>query len=79
MDWSDWLPEGDTVESSVWAVDNPPDNALTLSNPTIDDDGIPNVTLSGGTVGATYRLRNRITTDNGLIDDRSFFVRISER
>jgi hypothetical protein len=35
--------------------------------------------VGGGTVGATYRVTNRITTAGGQINDQSFIVRIIEK
>ena len=83
FDWSEWLqnvPEGesaDTIESSTWAVTGE-DSSLTVGA-TGNDDTTTTVWLSGGTVGLTYVVRNRIVTADGRTDDRSFRMAIRQR
>lgn len=73
-DWSDWLPTGDTIATSTWAVDA----GLTLGAHDHDDTST-RVWLSGGTVGEAYWATNRITTAGGRTDERAIQVRIVDR
>ncbi len=70
-DWSKWLPEGDTIETSTWLV---PDGITSESES--HDDTTATIWLSGGTVGQSYEITNRITTTEGRTDDRTFTVAI---
>jgi len=75
------LPEGDTLDTVEYEVrarrnDPQPINKL--------DEGIINSTqtyveLSGGQEDKVYIVNCKITTGNGLIDRRSFRVRVQER
>jgi hypothetical protein len=73
--WGDWLETPDTIVGSLWLL--APDG-LTQSGSTFTDTDTA-VRLSGGTVGVTYTVTNRVTTAAGLVDDRSFRVWISDR
>ena len=71
MDWgTKWLVS-DYIVSSTWIVES----GLTLvsqSNTTTT----ATVFISGGVIGNTYIITNRITTNLGRIDDRSINIRI---
>lgn len=70
IDWSDWL-DGDTISTSTWA---------TPSGITKDSDSNNTTTttiwLSGGTLGKTYRITNRIVTAAGRTADETFKVKM---
>lgn len=66
FDWTAWLA-GDTISVSAWAP-LPSDLTVTSSSNTTLTTMI---VLSGGTPGRTYRMRNRITTAAGLIEDQT--------
>ncbi|MCC6366857.1 MAG: hypothetical protein IT165_25325 [Bryobacterales bacterium] len=73
VDWTRWL-NGDSIATSDWTV------PVGLTEVTDTHTGTKaTVWLSGGTVGATYTVTNRITTTGGRTDDRSFDVKIAER
>jgi len=74
FDWTQWMPELDTIIGSLWIL--PVD--LTLTGESFDTL-TTTVWISGGIVGQTYTITNRITTTDGRIDDRSFLMRIAER
>ena len=82
FDWTTYLAglsDTETIASSVWAVSGP-DSALTTSGASIvTGSKQTQVRIAGGTVGAVYTLRNRITTSSGVIDDRSLSVKIGEK
>lgn len=71
--WAAWLKD-DTITNSEWDVPE----GITKE----DEDRTASTTLiwlSGGTVGQTYQLRNRITTAAGRTDDRTIAIKIKER
>ena len=77
FDWSAWLPQlptPDIIVGSQWIL--PAD--LTLTGESFDDT-TTTVWISGGLVNQTYTITNRITTNDGRIDDRSFLMRMTER
>lgn len=81
LDWSQWLPSGDTLSTAVWEIQaraNDPDPLIKES------DGIQSGTktyieLSNGQEGKTYTVSAKITTANGLIDRRHFRVKVLAR
>ena len=75
IDWSAWLDAGDTISTSVWAVES---GDVTLATPTINGD-LTQIWASAGTVGTAATVRNRITTAAGRIDDRTLTLVIRER
>lgn len=77
--WTSWLTATETIATSTWAV-SPNDATLTVvssSNSTIDTV----IWLSGGTLGVTYVITNRITTTSATprIDERSFSLKITDQ
>ena len=64
---------GITISSSVFTVD---------SGITKDSDAntttTTTVTLSGGTVGKTYKIANAVTCSNSDVYDKFFLVRVQE-
>ena len=81
LDWTDWLPTGDTISTAVWAIQaraNDPDPLIKES------DGIQSskktyIELSNVQQGKTYTVHAKVTTVNGLIDRRSFRVKVQDR
>ena len=69
VDWSTWLADGETITASVWIV---PTGLTSVgeSNTTI----ATSIFLSGGTIGETYTLTNRITTTAARTEDRSMLI-----
>lgn len=77
VDWSVWLNASgnDTISTSVWIIP---------ANLTKESDLIPTATttriwLSGGIVGVTYELVNRITTLGGRTQDQTIKLKCRER
>lgn len=70
IDWSDWL-DADTITESTWTP---------ATGITVDSDSNTTTTttvwLSGGTLGATYKVVNHITTTAGREDDRTLILRM---
>jgi len=80
FDWAEWLPTGDqlsTVLYSIQARVNDPDPLIKVS------EGIQGtktyIELSDGQVDKSYTVTAKITTVDGLIDRRSFRVKVQNR
>lgn len=71
--WEDWLGN-DTIATSSWVVP---------TGITKDSDTYNSITttiwLSGGAVGTSYRLTNRIVTAGGRTKDKSIVINILEQ
>lgn len=81
MDWSEWLPLGDTitqVEYTLQVRANDP-QPLVKGDNGVQSGNITFVELSGGQVGKIYTVTAHITTDSGLIDSRSFRIKVENR
>lgn len=74
IDWSAWL-DGDTIATSAWEAD---DDGITIDSDT-NTATTATVWLSGGTLGATYRIANHIVTAAGREDDRTITVKAYSR
>jgi hypothetical protein len=80
FDWSDWLPTGDTITASTYVITaraNDPDPLA------IHTQGRTSTTtyveLKEGQEGKVYSVSVQITTANGLIDRRTFRVKVERR
>jgi hypothetical protein len=74
----DWLPrlEADTIETSTWTVPA----GLTHDDDNISDSGAETVVwLSGGTIGETYEILNRIVTVGGRTMDQTVSLTIEAK
>ena len=74
IDWSKWLA-GDQIAESTWSVS---DNALQATEETSTATRTT-VWLSGGAAGQSYTVTNKITTEAGRTDERSFIVLVQPR
>lgn len=79
IDWgADYLAEGELLSASQWSVG--PDEAGGISVVGEDfDASSATAKVGGGIAGRLYRLTNRITTMAGLVDERSFVLRVEQR
>jgi hypothetical protein len=80
LDWSEWLPTGDSLSSSTWQIVsriNDPTPLIKVSN------GIQGtktyIQLDNGQGGKTYTLYVKIITVDGLEDRRFFKVKVADR
>jgi hypothetical protein len=73
IDWSAWLDD-DTIATSTWTASD----GITVADEA-NTTTAATVWLSGGTVGATYPVINRITTAAGRTEDRSLYIRVINR
>lgn len=60
IDWTPDLETEDTIATSTWSAIGP-DSALLLTGPAIQGQ-VTAVRVAGGTLGAQYKITNRITT-----------------
>jgi hypothetical protein len=72
--WTKWLNTGDYIVSSVWEADSV---TLVVSQEQ-HDATTTSCYMSGGTSGKQHKLTNRITTNDGLVDERYILVYIGE-
>ncbi len=73
VDWSEWLPDGDTISTSVWVVDgvtNVSDSNTTTTTA---------IEISGGITGDVHTITNTITTLAGSITARTLYVKIQDQ
>lgn len=79
IDWTPRLVDGDTIASQEWIKESGDDD-LTMSNESIVSGSTKTIVwLAGGTIGSTYVLTNRVTTDDGRIMDASVKIKIKEK
>jgi hypothetical protein len=82
MDWSEWLPTGDTVSAVSYSLQvraNDPAPLVKESQGVTQAGLVTYVELSGGQVGKTYTVTAEITTVDGLVDRRAFRVKCENR
>jgi len=77
VDWTAWLPSGDTITASTFTVNSDADNAVVVDDQ-LNDAHTTTVWLSGGVAGQKYTVTNHITTAAGRQDDRSLTITIKE-
>lgn len=70
LDWTDWLGT-DTIVTSTWTV--PDGMSKSASGNTTQ---VTSVWLSGGVLGRSYTISNRITTAGGRTDSRSIEIKV---
>lgn len=74
FNWVEWLGT-DTIASSVFTVEP---NTITIQT-TTNTTTTATVWLNGGVVGTLYKIKNRITTVSGRVDERTVGLKIKER
>lgn len=86
FDWDRWLATGAQISTSTWIIatgdDETDDGDLTADNTSIITGGRQTqARLIGGTTGRTYKVTNRIVTDESpaQTEDMSLFIRIREQ
>ena len=81
MDWSEWLPAGDTITAVSYSLQVRSNDPVPLikEGEGIQSGTITYVELSGGQAGKIYAITAAITTANGLQDRRAFRVKVEDR
>lgn len=74
IDWSAWLPVGDTISATAWTAAT----GITIASNVFTTTSAT-VWLSGGTSSVRYNLTCHITTAAGRQDERSILVFVVER
>jgi hypothetical protein len=78
VDWSLWLPEGDTIANSSWVSANP--TLLIVDSSSFTDTGTT-VWLSlgaGAVAGTRYEVTNHIVTAGGREEDRTLSIKVKQ-
>lgn len=80
IDWTDWMPQSDTISTSTWTLETISGDAAPLVNHSTSINTYKTtVTISGGTAGKIYKVTNTITLGSGLIDKRYFRLKVVAR
>lgn len=80
FDWSQWLPQGDSIATSLYTVQARANDPDPLEIETQGTQGTKTfVELSNGQEGKVYTVTCKVTTANGLIDRRNFRVKVLAR
>lgn len=79
-----WLGEDEVIIESEWEITSVTEETPTLvvstSGTVIAIDGKSTlIWLEGGTVGFNYNLLNRITTNEGRVEERTGIISIAEK
>ena len=76
FDWSDWLQTGETIVTSTWIN---PDAITVVTSANLAESTV--IWVSAGTAGKSYRLTNRIVTNNSpaRTDDRTLLIEVQDR
>lgn len=70
-DWTtDWLVEGDTINSRQWTI--------SPTGPTLTNDTSDVVFVEGCEFGKVYHLTEHVVTDSGLEDERTIVIRCGD-
>lgn len=81
FDWSDWLPDGDSIDEAVYTVNariNDPEPLVKVSSG-ISTGNVTYIELKDGQSGKSYTVSVKVTTANGLVDSRYFKVKVEPR
>lgn len=79
IDWSEWLPTGDSISTSTWTQESVHTAGnLTLGAASVGNN-VTSVLISNGQAGEIYTIRNTITTNENLTDVRRFRIRVEPR
>lgn len=79
MDWKEWLELGDTIVTTDWTVETTGTSVALVASSGGQLDSVALVTITGGTVGEIYTVRNTIETQQGYVDSRRFRIRVQDR
>ncbi len=74
FDWTRWLATSETIDNYTITADT----GITVDSPT-EDTGKVTVWLSGGTAGINYKVACLITTSAGRTDERTIWIKVTDR
>jgi hypothetical protein len=75
IDFTAWLPSGDTIASVIWTKTG----GLVLGTPQMNPLGPVTTRVSGGNAGEKCSLSAKVTTVQGRVDERTVYLKIRER
>jgi len=74
VDWSEWLPDGDTLLTSTWT---PGDPAIVCDGGTTDATSARIfVSFNNPTIGQRYIATNHIETVQGRVNDQTIRIKV---
>lgn len=76
-DWSAWLGE-ETIEGTPVVLVDPADG-VEIDGAVTAAAGVVSVWVTGGTLGETVALTNRVTSSGGRIEDWTVYLKIREK
>lgn len=82
FDWSNWLGSGEQITTSNWTIDaiSGDTDPLTVDSSIIHNNSKQTiVTISGGTAGNIYTVRNTIVTDDSQTERKFFRIVCKQR
>ena len=74
FDWTGWLATGETITDYTITADT----GITVDS-SAESDGKVTVWLSGGTAGINYKVACLITTAAGRTDERTIWIKVTDR
>ncbi len=74
FDWTDWLATSEIIVSHTVTAET----GITADSST-ESDGKVTVWLSGGTAGENYKVACLITTNAGRTDERTIWIKVTNR
>ena len=74
FDWSDWLASGETITDHTITGET----GITVDSST-ENAGKVTVWLSGGTAGENYKVACLIETSAGRTDERTIWIKVTNR
>ena len=74
FDWTNWLQSGEQITSNTVAVQS----GLTAGTKTASATSVSQF-VSGGTIGTTYTVACRITTNQNRTDERTIYISVEHR
>ena len=74
FDWTEWLAAAETITDHTITADT----GITADSST-EDAGKVIVWLSGGTAGINYKVACLITTAAGRTDERTIWIKVTDR
>jgi len=82
LDWSQWLTANDTVQSVTYTLQvraNDPTPLVLVAHGLAQNNTETYCEISGGGASKVYQVTATITTQNNLIDSRSFRIKVENR
>lgn len=81
MDWSEWLPTGDTLATATYAISTISGDATPIVKHSqgVSAGTVSYVELSGGTAKEIYTVTATVTTVDGNTDKRRFRLKVNDR